>query len=159
MRLVWGEFGPSVYSKRQENHKAYAYTLVHSAKQQKVDLKREFQNYGRSESDLPPPQGKWDYKGSRIWLNDTEIQPPVWTASHTKRSNEIALDNENWTARKPVEITLNKGWNKILLKLPVGKFTLPEVRLLKWQFTVFITDVEGNNPVNGLVYSPEKSLK
>ena len=36
----------------------------------------EFQNYSRSEMDLPPMQGKWDYKESRIWVNDQEITAP-----------------------------------------------------------------------------------
>lgn len=72
---------------------------------------------------LTSSSGKWDYKGSRIWLNDGEILPPVWTATHTKPDNETPLGIENFTARPPLKAHLNKGWNKVLLKLPVGKFT------------------------------------
>ena len=86
----------------------------------------EFQNYSRSESDLPPRQGTWDYKGSRAWLNGVELLPPVWENTHTVRSNEIPLRNENCVSRPPIEITLHKGWNKLMLKLPVGKFSAPE---------------------------------
>ena len=113
----------------------------------------EFQNYSRSEKDLPPPAGKWDYKGSRIWLNNQEIFPPAWTADHTQPDNEIALGNENFTARPPIEATLHKGWNKIFLKLPVGKFTTPQVRLVKWMFTVAFVTPNGKESVEGLIYS------
>ncbi len=116
----------------------------------------EFQNYGRSEMDLAPLPGKWDYKGSRIWLNDCEILPPVWTATHRQRSNEIVLGNENCVVRDPMSVTLNRGWNKVLLKLPVGKFSVPEVRLVKWMFTVVFVTLDGEKAVDGLIYSPEK---
>jgi len=99
LRHVWGTLVPSFYKEPAENHTAYAYTWVYSPKAQDVGLWVEFQNYGRSEKDLPPPAGKWDYKGSRIWLNDSEILPPVWTATHTKPDNETPLGNENFTAR------------------------------------------------------------
>ena len=62
----------------------------------------EFQNYSRSEMDLAPLQGKWDYKGSRIWINDKEIMPPVWTATHRVKSNEVPLGNENCVVRPPM---------------------------------------------------------
>lgn len=156
LRHVWDTLVPSFYENPQENHTAYAYTWVYSPKSQNVGLWLEFQNYGRSEMDLPPPQGKWDYNGSRAWINDTEIAPPVWTATHTEKSNEIVLGNENLTARPPIDVRLNKGWNKVLLKLPIGKFTRPEVRLQKWMFTFVFVTPDGQNAVDGLIYSPEK---
>ncbi|MDO4780635.1 MAG: beta-N-acetylhexosaminidase, partial [Bacteroides sp.] len=119
----------------------------------------EFQNYSRSESDVPPRQGKWDYKGSRIWINDKEILPPTWTDTHTTRDNEIALGNENCVSRPPISIDLQKGWNKVLIKLPVGKFTTYETRLVKWHFTAVFTTLDGEKAIEGLVYSPNKKLK
>ena len=106
--------------------------------------------------DLPPLQGPWDYKGSRIWINDEEILPPVWTATHRVKSNEVALGNENFMARPPIPVLLNKGWNKVLLKLPIGKFSSDEIRLVKWMFTVVFVTPDGTDAVEGLVYSPEK---
>lgn len=156
LRHVWGTFVPAFFDDPQENHTAYAYTWVYSPKAQDVGLWLEFQNYGRSESDLPPPAGKWDYKGSRAWLNDIEILPPVWTATHTEKSSEIVLGNENLTARPPIDVHLNKGWNKVLLKLPIGKFSHPEVRLVKWMFTCIFVTPDGQKAVDGLIYSPEK---
>lgn len=157
LRHVWGKTMPTFYKDPQENHTAYAYTYVYSPKAQDVGLWAEFQNYGRSENDLPPLQGKWDYKGSRIWLNDQEILPPVWTATHRVKNSEIALGNENCVARPPISVHLNKGWNKVLLKLPVGKFKMDEVRLVKWMFTTVFVTPDGEKAVEGLVYSPEKT--
>lgn len=156
LRHVWGKMVPGLYKDPRENHTAYAYTWVYSPKEQQTGMWIEFQNYGRSESDLPPPQGKWDYKGSRIWLNDQEILPPVWTATHRNRSNEIALGNENCVARDPVPVTLHKGWNKVFMKLPVGKFSTPEIRLVKWMFTVAFVTPDGQKDVEGLIYSPKR---
>ena len=157
LRHVWGTMVPSFYKEPKENHTAYAYTYVYSPKAQDVGLWAEFQNYGRSEMDLPPQPGKWDYKGSRIWINDQEIMPPVWTATHTKKSNETDLGNENCVARPPLAVHLNKGWNKVFLKLPVGKFSTPEVRLVKWMFTTVFVTPDGEKAVDGLIYSPDKT--
>ena len=95
LRHVWGTFVPGFYADPKEDHTAYAYTWVYSPKDQEVGLWAEFQNYSRSEMDLAPLQGKWDYKGSRIWINDREILPPVWTATHKVKSYEVPLGNEN----------------------------------------------------------------
>lgn len=159
LRHVWGELVPAFYKNPQENHTAYAYTWVYSPKAREVGLWVEFQNYSRSEMDLAPPQGKWDYKGSRIWLNDKEVLPPVWTATHRVKSNEVPLGNENCVGRPPLPVHLQKGWNKVLLKLPVGGFRSPDVRLVKWMFTTVFVTPDGERAVEGLVYSPDKTLK
>lgn len=158
LRHVWGKMIPAFYKDPQENHTAYAYTWVYSPRKQDVGLWAEFQNYSRSEMDLAPLQGKWDYKGSRIWINDEEIQPPVWTATHRTKSNEKALGNENCVVRPPIIVSLNKGWNKVFLKLPIGKFNTPEVRLVKWMFTTVFVTPDGENAVDGLIYSPDKKM-
>ena len=161
-RHVWGGLPtsiPTFYKDAKEDHTAYAYTWVYSPKEQIVGLWAETQNYSRSEMDLPPKQGTWDYRGSRLWINDEEILPPTWTATHTVKSNEIALGNENCVARPPLEVKLNKGWNKVFWKLPVGKFRTHEVRLVKWMFTTVFVTLDGQKAVDGLVYSPEKKLK
>lgn len=156
LRHVWGTLIPGFYKEPRENHTAYAYTWVYSPRDMETGLWVEFQNYGRSEKDLPPPAGKWDYRGSRIWLNDQEILPPVWTATHQELSNEIPLGNENCVARPPLKVHLNKGWNKVFLKLPVGKFSTREVRLQKWMFTVVFVTPDRQKATEGLIYSPDK---
>lgn len=157
LRHVWGTLVPGFYPDPKENSTAYAYTWVYSPRTQEVGLWAEFQNYSRSEKDLPPPPGRWDYKGSRIWINDREIEPPVWSATHRVHSNEIPLGNENCVERPPIPVTLHRGWNKVLLKLPVGRFSIPEVRLLKWMFTVVFVTPDGEKAADGLIYSPDKT--
>ena len=159
LRHVWGDIVPAFYDNPQENHTAYAYTWVWSPKTQKVGLWVSTQDYSRSEADLAAPQGKWDYRGSRIWINDEELPAPEWDNIHTEKTNEISLKNENFTAREPISVELNKGWNKVLIKLPVGKFSTPEVRLQKWMFTFVFVTADGKDAMSGLIYNPSKIKK
>ena len=156
LRHVWGTFVPGFYADPKEDHTAYAYTWVYSPKDQEVGLWAEFQNYSRSEMDLAPLPGKWDYKGSRIWIKGCEILPPVWTATHKVKSYEVPLGNENCVGRVPLAVHLNKGWNKVFLKLPIGKFKMAETRLVKWMFTAVFVTPDGERAVEGLIYSPDK---
>ena len=159
LRHVWGKTVKSFYDDPQPNHTAYAYTYVYSPKEQEVGLWVTFQNYSRSEKDLPPPQGKWDYKESRIWINNKEVNPPLWKSQHSVLSNEIPLSNENFEVREPLPVQLKKGWNKVLLKLPVGQFSTPEIRLVKWMFNCVFVTPDGKDAVEGLIYSPNKLMK
>lgn len=157
LRHVWGNIVGSYYADPQPNHTAYAYTWVHSAKEQQVGLMLEFQNYSRSEKDWPAPQGCWDTKGSRIWVNDTEILPPIWTTRIDEGvTHETVLGNENAASRKPIAVTLHKGWNKVLLKLPVGQFNTERIRLVKWMFCCAFTTPDGLKAMDNLIYSTEK---
>lgn len=158
LRHVWGTLIPAFYEDPQPNHTAYAYTWVYSPVKQDAGIYVRFHNYGRSEKDLPPPEGKWDYKESGIWLNDQVIEPPVWENTHRVKSNEISLRNENWEGSPPIKVQLHKGWNKLLLKLPVGEFTSPEVRLVKWMFNAVLVTPDGRQALDDIVYSPDKVL-
>ncbi|MBO5865584.1 MAG: family 20 glycosylhydrolase, partial [Bacteroidaceae bacterium] len=158
LRHTWGNNTVPTYygTTNHSNSTAYAWTYVYSDKAQTVGAQIEFQNYGRSEKDTAPDAGKWDRKGSRIWLNDTEILPPTWGNTGVSINNEVDLKNENFTARKPLQVTLKQGWNKVFIKLPyVGA---SGVRLNKWMFTFVLTDLDGKNAVEGLIYSPNKML-
>lgn len=120
LRHVWG---PSVVagaiSDPQTNSTVYARTRVYSEKEQEVRLFFETQNCSRSERDAPPPPGAWDWRHSRLWINGSEMLAPAST------------------------ITLNKGWNTVLVKLPVGYFTNGRYRLVKWMFTCAFTTLDG----------------
>lgn len=154
LRHVWGTSVPAFYTDPQPNHTAYAFTNVYSPKDQEVGLQFETQNYSRSEMDLAPPQGKWDYRKSKLWINGKEISPRVWKNTHTQKDNEIALANENMVTEPPIPVKLHKGWNTVMIKLPVGKFNEPEVRLVKWMFTFVFTTPDGREAAPGLLYSP-----
>lgn len=156
LRHVWGTLVPGFYEQPEKNHTAYASTWVYSPQEQQAGLLLEFQNYSRSESDLPPRQGTWDYKGSRAWLNGEELLPPAWENTHTERSNEVPLKNENAVSRPPLQVTLHKGWNRLLLKLPVGEFNGHETRLVKWMFNAVFVTPDGKEALPHLTYSADR---
>lgn len=158
LRHVWGGLVPAFYRAAPENHTAYAHTWVYSPRTQRVGAWLETQNYSRSEKDVPPPQGKWDYRESRLWINGSEVAAPEWSASHRLPDNETALGNENCVVRRPVEVLLHKGWNEVLWKLPVGEFRSAQTRLVKWMFTTVFVTPDGERAVDGLIYSPRKKL-
>jgi hypothetical protein len=152
LRHTWGDAVPGLIPNPRPNTTVYAYADVYSKKDQTVGLVFETQNYSRSESDLPAPQRKWDFRESRIWVNGIEIEPPVWENTHNIHSNEITLKNENSSARAPIAVVLGKGWNRILIKLPVGEFKSDETRLVKWMFTCTVTNLAGTKQLEDIVY-------
>lgn len=156
LRHTWGGTVPGLYGNAALNQTAYAYTYIYSPEEQTVGAQIEFQNYGRSEKDTAPDRGKWDRKGSRLWLNDVEILPEAWDNTGKTITNEVDLLNENFTARKPLAVVLRKGWNKVLIKLPY--VAAGGVRLNKWMWTFVLTDLEGRNAVDGLIYSPSQCM-
>jgi hypothetical protein len=153
LRHTWGPtISPAFYKDPKPDFTAYAYTWVYSPIQQNVGALIEFQDYSRSEHDALPPQGAWDFKGSKVWVNGESILPPVWYHGGTP-----SLMNENSFSRPPIQISLKKGWNKILLKLPVGSFSTPQVRLVKWMFSFVFVTLGGNDAIRSIIYSPDKS--
>ena len=154
---TWGNsIIDAYYNNPQYNHTAYAWTYVYSPIEQTVGAQIEFQNYSRSEQDGAAPAGKWDHFGSKIWVNGKEIAAPTWDNTGVSISNkEVMLKNENFPGRKPIEVTLKQGWNKVFLKLP---YFNKGYRLKKWMFTCVFTDLEGKNAVESLIYSPNQSM-
>lgn len=157
LRHTWG---PTIinayYANPAYNTTAYAWTYVYSPAEQTVGAQIEFQNYSRSEQDPAPAAGNWDLMGSKIWINGAEVPAPAYANSGVSiSSKEVPLQDENFTARRPIAITLQQGWNKVFLKLP---YIDAAYRLDKWMFTCVFTDTEGKNAVEGLIYSPNKCL-
>ena len=135
-RHVWGPGTVAGYFKDpQPDHTVYAWRRVWSDRMQLARLWFETQNYSRSERDQAPPQGAWDWRQSRIWLNGVALLPPVWVGDKGPVDWETPFGNENCNGRYPMTVQLREGWNWMLIKLPVGSFTTPEVRLVKWMFT------------------------
>ncbi len=153
---TWNTVIPAYFGKAPAlNQTAYAWTYVYSPVAQTAGALIEFQNYGRSEMyDKAPDAGKWDRKGSKIYLNDVEIPAPAWKNPGAGSGAETDLTNENFTAREPVQLQLKEGWNKVFIKLPY--VSASNIRLNKWMFTFVLTDTEGKNALEGVIYSPNQ---
>ena len=152
LRHTWGKIVPSLYSDAKYGNTVFASTCIYSPTKRTVGALIELQNYSRSEHDLAPPKGAWDYKGSKIWINNKEIMPPNWIQCGIEVDNETNLLDANFTGRKPVRITLEKGWNKVLIKLPYKE--TKGIRLNKWMFTFVITDLSGKETLSDIIYNP-----
>ena len=129
LRHVWGPgIVPGVYPAPEPNSTVYAAARIQSPSEQEVGLVFETQNHSRSEHDTPAPEGAWDHRHSRLWLNGEPVPAPAGT------------------------VRLKKGWNTVLVKLPVGAFSTPETRLVKWMFTCAFTTPNGRRAAD-LIYS------
>lgn len=152
LRHTWGKIVPSLYRDAKYGNTVFASTCIYSPTKRTVGALIELQNYSRSEHDLAPPKGAWDYKGSRIWVNSKEIMPPNWIQTGVEIDNETDLLDANFTGRRPVRITLEKGWNKVLIKLPYKE--IKGIRLNKWMFTFVITNLSGKETLSDIIYNP-----
>lgn len=135
----------------------YAWTYVYSPTERTVGAQVETYNYSRSQMGAAPAHGTWDNRGSRIWVNDTELKPNAekWTTAGA--DEEDNLGNINFTTRDPLQVHLNEGWNKVLLKLPNTGANLNHYGG-KWQYTFVFTDPTGTDAVEDLIYSPTKKM-
>ena len=157
LRHTWGQNIISAYFQNAAyNQTAYAWTYVYSDKKQKVGAQIEFQNYSRSELDPVPAAGNWDLMGSKIWINGKAIAAPKYkNAGVSLTDKEVLQKDENFAARTPIAVELQKGWNKVFMKLP---YINAGYRLDKWMFTCVFTDLEGKAAVEGLIYSPNQCM-
>ncbi|TXE09107.1 family 20 glycosylhydrolase [Gelidibacter salicanalis] len=111
----------------------YAYTEIYSPDDRVQDFWVGFQGWSRSGGRRVgpfPDQGQWHTTNPKIWVNGTEIAPPVWKQPNLgTRTDEIPFIDEDYFFRAPTKIALKKGWNKVLLKIPQDKNSW------KWMFT------------------------
>ena len=159
LRHIWHGTVRGVLNNPANNQTCYAWTYVYSPVAQDAGAQIEFYTYSRSGSDKMPPAGKWDRRGSQVWLNGQEIAAPTWQQPDKdipQDNTTLGLTNENFTARPVVKVHLKEGWNKVFLKLPHANSggTARD----KWQYTFVLTDTEGKNALEGITYSPDRTL-
>lgn len=95
-----------------------------------------FNNLSRSYATDSPPIGAWDNKNSAVWVNGKIISSPVWKRGGQKGQLEIPLVDEGYEYRAPTKISLNKGWNTVVIKAPVGSFIGNDWQNpVKWEYT------------------------
>jgi len=126
-------------SSPKKNTTWYAYTRFWSNSDSSIQMWIDLKDLSRSGADATPPAGEWDYMHSKVWINKTPVAPPVW--KHPGRvSGKLSepMVDETYYYRPPFTVTTKKGWNEILLKLPVSTFDplLDWQVPPKWMFTV-----------------------
>ena len=111
----------------------YAYTEIYSPDTRIQDFWIGFHGWSRSGGRRGgpfPDIGQWHTTNPKIWVNNKEIEPPKWEQPNLgAKTDEIPFKDEDYFYREPTRINLNKGWNRILLKIPHGGNSW------KWMFT------------------------
>ena len=121
----------------KKNTTWYATTQIWSDEDKAESFWIGFNNLSRSYSTDSPPAGQWDDRGSMVWVNNRQISPPLWKHAGHKGYIETSLIDEGYEYRNPTVVQLKKGWNKVLIKLPVGSFSGKDWNNpVKWMFTV-----------------------
>ena len=114
----------------------YARTKIWADKNQIKSFWIGFNNHSRSYLTDTPELGTWDNKGSKAFVNGKEIEPPHWQNAGQLGASEVPLVDEGYSYREPTRIPLKKGWNEVLLKLPVAGFSgRTWDNPSKWMFT------------------------
>ncbi|WP_344980046.1 beta-N-acetylhexosaminidase [Compostibacter hankyongensis] len=99
----------------------YAYTRLWSSSDTTIRMWIGFRNLLRSLARETPEAGTWDEKQSNIRINGKIIPPPAWKypGRQLHKDLELPLTDENYYFRPPAFVSLKKGWNTILVKLPL----------------------------------------
>lgn len=120
----------------EENTTWYATTTIWSDEEVTKDFWIGFNNISRSPATDSPPLNGWDNKGSAVWVNGKLISPPLWKRPGQKGNSEIPLMDEGYEYRTPTKIQLQKGFNTVVLKMPVTSFKGKDWQNpVKWMFT------------------------
>jgi hexosaminidase len=141
LRHFWDPVVKGVLSNAKENTTWYASTEFWSEADTNANFRIGFNNFSRSYNTNSPATGTWNDLQSRIFVNGNEIMPPEWKQAGAKGQLELPLIDEGYEYRDPVIIRMKKGWNKVLVKLPVGHFNSTNFgNPVKWMFTVVRDD-------------------
>ncbi|HLF45921.1 MAG TPA: family 20 glycosylhydrolase [Chitinophagaceae bacterium] len=139
LRHWWAPLIKGAIDEPKENTTWYATTKIWSDESGDKDCWIGFNNLSRSPATDSPPENAWDKKGSAVWVNGKLISLPKWKRSGQKGNSEIPLIDEGYEYRQPTKVFLQKGWNNVLLKTPVGSFKGTDWQNpLKWMFTFII---------------------
>ena len=130
----------------------YALTYVWAPRARTVGFWIGFNGPSRStrRGEPNPSQGEWSTVGSKVWINERAVPPPVWKQpGFAADPEETPLVDEDYFYRPPTPVALNAGWNKILIKAPKGE------KSWNWGFTCVPVEADGDRvrEVEGLRFS------
>lgn len=136
LRHWWHPLIMGAIEKPEENTTWYATTKIWSDEDSIEEFWIGFNNLSRSPATDSPPANAWNDKQSKIWVNGNLIDPPVWKRAGQKGNAEIPLIDEGYEYRQPSNVSLIKGWNTVLVKLPIAGFKGTDWQNpMKWMFT------------------------
>lgn len=136
MRHFWDPLIKGAIESPKENTTWFASTKIWSDVAGEFPFWIGFFDLSRSTATNPPPPGKWDTKESLLWVNRKIVAPPRWNRAGAKGDPEVPLIDEGYSYRAPTYIHLNRGWNTVLIKVPVGSFkALDGQNPVKWMFS------------------------
>lgn len=136
LRHWWDPLIRGVLEDPQENTTWYATRRIWSDKEEARNFWIGFNNISRSYASDSPEKGTWDNKGSQVYVNHQLITPPLWKQAGAKGDMELPLIDEGYEYREPTKIQLKKGWNKVLVKLPITSLKGKDWKNpQKWMFT------------------------
>jgi len=136
LRHWWHPLLTSWVENPKENTTWYAYTKIYRDKEEVGNMWIGFNDLSRSPATDDPDEGTWDNRQSEIWLNGNIIPPPKWKNAGAKGNSEVPLIDEGYSYRTPTKVNFKKGWNTILVKLPVKTFKGKDWQNpVKWMFT------------------------
>lgn len=145
LRHFWQPLVKGVLSDPQENTTHYAYAKYWSDTDTVARMWLGFYDFSRSTPTDPPRLGGWNNLQSKIWLNGKIIAPPQWQRAGQQSNLEMPYTDENYYFRAPATVHLQKGWNTVLIKSPVGKFNSGIwYAPVKWMFTAVFVKSDGH---------------
>ena len=111
----------------------YAYTRIYSPDAREQPFWIGFHGWSRAggrRGGPAPKHGQWHTTDPKVRVNDREIPPPIWRQPGLGvATDEIPFVDEDYFYRPPTPVSLKKGWNTVLLKIPHGGTSW------KWMFT------------------------
>ena len=141
LRHWWADIISGAIDHPEPNTTWYARTKIWSDEAGSKPFWIGFDNLSRSYASDSPAAETWDNRQSKLWVNGMEIAPPVWKQPGMKGTLEKPLVDEGYSFREPTMIALEKGWNNILIKLPVGSFKGDRWdNPVKWMFTFILAN-------------------
>lgn len=157
LRHFWPPFISGLLSKPKENTTWYAYTKYWSDVDTVAQAWIGAYDMSRSYFSTQIQPYQWNDLQTKFMVNGAEIRAPNWTLKKTG-DLEVPFTDEGYSYRKPTQVRLKKGWNEILVKLPVGSF---QSKLwyepVKWEFTFTLVKEGNGSQMEALpgVYSAE----
>jgi hypothetical protein len=146
LRHFWHSAVEGILDEVRDSTTYYAYTKVWSNQDTTSLMWIGFYNISRSVPSSTPQLHTWDDRKSEIWINHQLVAPPVWIHAGQVGNIEKPLVDEGYEYRRPISVQLKKGWNYVMVKLPVGSFNSAKGQVpVKWMFTAVFVKPFGNN--------------